>query len=83
MVLITASRILRKFLFLSEDEQSKLIDVKDSEEFKSRLHDYIDFLNNLDKVFPAKKNRELNQKELKFLVYSAKGYVELKNTYMD
>ena len=27
MVLITASRILRKFLFLSEDEQSKLIDV--------------------------------------------------------
>ena len=25
MVLITASRILRKFLFLSEDEQSKLI----------------------------------------------------------
>ena len=27
MVLITASRILRKFLFLSEAEQSKLIDV--------------------------------------------------------
>ena len=27
MVLITARRILRKFLFLSEDEQSKLIDV--------------------------------------------------------
>ena len=32
---------------------------------------------------PAKKIRELNEKELKFLVYSAKGYVELKNTYMD
>ena len=31
----------------------------------------------------AKKIRELNEKELKFLVYSAKGYVELKNTYMD
>jgi hypothetical protein len=27
IVLVTASRILRKFLFLSEDEQSKLIDV--------------------------------------------------------
>ena len=32
---------------------------------------------------PAKKIRKLNEKELKFLVYSAKGYVELKNTYMD
>ena len=40
-------------------KKSKLIDVKDSEEFKSRLHDYIDFLNNLDKVFPAKKNRDI------------------------
>jgi len=27
IVLVTASRILRKFLFLSEDEQSKLIEV--------------------------------------------------------
>ena len=27
IIFVTASRILRKFLFLSEDEQSKLIDV--------------------------------------------------------
>ena len=27
MILVTASRILRKFLFLSESEQSQLIDV--------------------------------------------------------
>ena len=40
-------------------KKSKLIDVKNGEEFKSRLHDYIDFLNNLDKVFPAKKNRDI------------------------
>jgi DNA-binding ferritin-like protein len=40
-------------------KKTKLIDVKDGTEFKSRLHDYIDFLNNLDKVFPAKKNRDI------------------------
>jgi len=27
MILVTASKILRKFLYLSEDEQSKLIEV--------------------------------------------------------
>ena len=32
---------------------------------------------------PAKKVRELSDKELKFLIYSAKGYVDLKNMYMD
>ena len=32
---------------------------------------------------PAKKIRELNEKELKFLIYSAQGYVELKNNYLD
>ena len=31
---------------------------------------------------PAKKLRELSDKELKFLLYSAKGYVDLKNKYM-
>ena len=31
---------------------------------------------------PAKKLRELTDKELKFLLYSAKGYVDLKNKYM-
>ena len=39
--------------------KSNLIVVKDGTELKSRLHDYIDFLNNLDKVFPAKKNRDI------------------------
>ena len=31
---------------------------------------------------PVKKIRELNDKELKFLVYSAKSYVDLKNQYL-
>ena len=31
---------------------------------------------------PAKKLRELSERELDFLVYSAKGYVDLKNQYM-
>ena len=31
---------------------------------------------------PVKKIRELNDKELKFLVYSAKSYVDLKNEYL-
>ena len=31
---------------------------------------------------PVKKVRELNEKEKKFLLYSAKGYVELKNRYI-
>ena len=31
---------------------------------------------------PAKKLRELSERELDFLLYSAKGYVDLKNQYM-
>ena len=31
---------------------------------------------------PAKKLRELSDRELDFLLYSAKGYVDLKNQYM-
>jgi len=31
---------------------------------------------------PAKKLRELSERELDFLIYSAKGYVDLKNQYM-
>ena len=31
---------------------------------------------------PVKKVRELNNKEKKFLLYSAKGYVDLKNRYI-
>tara|TARA_B100001564_G_scaffold356589_1_gene371083 strand:+ start:87 stop:620 length:534 start_codon:yes stop_codon:yes gene_type:complete len=31
---------------------------------------------------PAKKLRELSERELEFLLYSAKGYVDLKNQYM-
>ena len=32
---------------------------------------------------PAKKLRELSEREMKFLSYSAKGYVDLKNQYMN
>jgi carbonic anhydrase/acetyltransferase-like protein (isoleucine patch superfamily) len=32
---------------------------------------------------PAKKLRELSEQEMKFLSYSAKGYVDLKNQYMN
>jgi carbonic anhydrase/acetyltransferase-like protein (isoleucine patch superfamily) len=31
---------------------------------------------------PAKKLRKLSDKELEFLIYSAKGYVDLKNQYL-
>ena len=31
---------------------------------------------------PAKKLRELSEREIEFLSYSAKGYVDLKNQYM-
>ena len=31
---------------------------------------------------PAKKLRKLSDKELEFLIYSAKGYVDLKNKYL-
>lgn len=31
---------------------------------------------------PAKKLRELSEREMDFLLYSAKGYVDLKNQYM-
>ena len=31
---------------------------------------------------PAKKLRRLSDKELEFLIYSAKGYVDLKNKYL-
>ena len=31
---------------------------------------------------PAKKARKLTDKELEFLIYSAKGYVDLKNKYL-
>ena len=31
---------------------------------------------------PAKKLRQLTDRELEFLLYSAKGYVDLKNRYM-
>jgi DNA-binding ferritin-like protein len=40
-------------------KKSKLIVVKDGNEFREKLHEYIDFLNNLDKVFPAKKNSDI------------------------
>ena len=32
---------------------------------------------------PAKKLRELSEREMKFLSYSANGYVDLKNQYMN
>ena len=32
---------------------------------------------------PAKKLRELSEREMEFLSYSAKGYVDLKNQYMN
>ena len=32
---------------------------------------------------PAKKLRELSEREMDFLLYSAKGYVDLKNQYMN
>jgi carbonic anhydrase/acetyltransferase-like protein (isoleucine patch superfamily) len=32
---------------------------------------------------PAKKLRELTEREMQFLSYSAKGYVDLKNQYMN
>lgn len=40
-------------------KKSNLIDAKDGNEFREKLHEYIDFLNNLDKVFPAKKNSDI------------------------
>jgi len=40
-------------------KKSKLIDVKDGNEFREKLHEYIEFLNNLDNVFPAKKNSDI------------------------
>ena len=40
-------------------KKTKLIDVKDCNEFRDRLHEYIDFLNNMNKIFPAKKHSDI------------------------
>ena len=40
-------------------KKTKLIDVKDGNEFRDRLHEYIDFLNNMNKIFPAKKHSDI------------------------
>jgi len=46
MILVTASKILRKFLYLSEDEQSKLIEVTISINFDCSSSDKYKKMNN-------------------------------------